>query len=256
MNWSIRLLIAACLLSFGFSASAQCGGKERWAVKDGTDPEATSVDLSNPIPKTVAELVNLHRPKIPRDNTTRIVPDETRIYKVHAYLVKWKKEAGDGGDSDYHLVLSDETRKYTLAKARKPSEHSFVGEIPDPDCLAGRHGDFGSESPFLPASDTAPLSIRTARKALEEKFPDADLDGNWNNARGIPVDVIGVGFFDVAHGQAGLAKNHIELHPILAISFEDQVHASIASPGANIRANTGGRHAARNRRVSVGANEK
>src|SRR5260370_37385818 len=34
-----------------------------------------------------------------------------------------------------------------------------------------------------------------------------------------PVVVTGVGFFDKVHGQMGVAKNGIEIHPILAIEF-------------------------------------
>jgi Peptidase family S58 len=40
----------------------------------------------------------------------------------------------------------------------------------------------------------------------------------------VEVDVTGVGFFDFAHGQTGLAPNCIELHPVLAFDF--------SSPGA------------------------
>jgi hypothetical protein len=35
----------------------------------------------------------------------------------------------------------------------------------------------------------------------------------------IPVTVTGIPFFDVFHGQTGIANNGIELHPILAIQF-------------------------------------
>ena len=33
------------------------------------------------------------------------------------------------------------------------------------------------------------------------------------------VTVTGVGFFDVLHGQTGVAPNGIELHPVLAINI-------------------------------------
>ena len=36
----------------------------------------------------------------------------------------------------------------------------------------------------------------------------------------MPVTVTGVGFFDVLHGQEGVAPNGIELHPILMIDFQ------------------------------------
>jgi hypothetical protein len=34
-----------------------------------------------------------------------------------------------------------------------------------------------------------------------------------------PVTLFGVGFFDVIHGQRGVAPNGIELHPVLGICF-------------------------------------
>jgi hypothetical protein len=33
----------------------------------------------------------------------------------------------------------------------------------------------------------------------------------------VPVSVTGVGFFDVVHGQMGMAPNGLELHPVLKI---------------------------------------
>jgi hypothetical protein len=35
------------------------------------------------------------------------------------------------------------------------------------------------------------------------------------------VHVLGVGFFDFQHHQTGVAKNAIELHPVLRIDFPD-----------------------------------
>src|SRR5262249_31008189 len=39
----------------------------------------------------------------------------------------------------------------------------------------------------------------------------------------IPVQVTGVGMFDFLHGQAGVAPNGIELHPVLGIAFNIDV---------------------------------
>jgi hypothetical protein len=39
---------------------------------------------------------------------------------------------------------------------------------------------------------------------------------SWNICRG----TAGVAFFDVVHGQEGVAPNGIELHPILMIDFQ------------------------------------
>jgi hypothetical protein len=35
----------------------------------------------------------------------------------------------------------------------------------------------------------------------------------------VPVTVTGLGFFDFAHGQRGVAPNAIELHPVIGIVF-------------------------------------
>ncbi len=226
-----KQLLMFLLLLLG-SAAAQCGGTERWAVKDGTDPKVNQVDLSHIQDVSVQDLIAIAEPNLPSrdDNTTRVVPDETHVYRVQARLVKWKEEAGETGDNDYHLVLTDDTLKYTQPH-KKPTGHSLIGEIPDPDCLSGAHGDFGGSSPFLPASSDAQLSIRGARRAIEAQFPDAVFDGGWNDAGGIPVEIIGVSYFDPPHGQVGRAPNNLEIHPILSITFPEQsefaaVHAA------------------------------
>ena len=203
-------------------AFAECGGTERWGVKDGTDPDASHVDLSNITPISIDDLIHNQEPHLPPvgDNETRL-PQETHVYRVQARLVKWKEEAGETGDSDFHLVLTDDTLKYTKPH-ENPTGHSFIGEIPDPDCLAGAHGNFGTSSPFLPVSSNTPLGIAGARNAIKAQFPDAVFDGGWNEAGGIPVEIVGVGYFDPPHGQVGRAPNNIEIHPILSITFPEQ----------------------------------
>lgn len=64
--------------------------------------------------------------------------------------------------------------------------------------------------------------MATARRVFEAAFPNADYKGGWNDAGGVTVDIIGVGFFDRAHRQTGRAPNNIEIHPILAIRFVQQ----------------------------------
>jgi hypothetical protein len=106
--------VVLILCAFGF---AQCGGTERWGVKDGTDPSASKVDLSNIRLVSIEELIGIQEPHLParNDNETRL-PQETQVYKVQARLVKWKEEAGDSGDNDYHLVLTDDTLKFTQSR--------------------------------------------------------------------------------------------------------------------------------------------
>ena len=70
----MRSMVAYLLLALFWSrvAIAQtCGGFERWAVKVGSDPGVTSVDFANPVTTSLHNLVNLPRPTVPNDNTTR-----------------------------------------------------------------------------------------------------------------------------------------------------------------------------------------
>jgi hypothetical protein len=208
----------------GNCASAQlCGGTERWAVKDGTDARVAQVDFTHVLPISVAQLVHLPEPRpLPNDNITRVVPNETHLYRLRVRLVKWKHENPPKGDDDYHLVLTDDTLQYTDEHAKPPippTFHSFVGELPNPNCLQGASGKFGNRSRYLLPVSQTPFNMATARRVFEAAFPNADYSGGWNDAGGVTVDIIGVGFFDRAHGQTGRAPNNIEIHPILAIRF-------------------------------------
>jgi len=216
----LRLALFVVLVSStSLLSSQQCGGKERWGVKDGTDAGAQQIGFSTITPMTVAQLLQIQEPSIPSDDTTRVVPDEQHLYRVNARLVKWKHECCKAtDDNDYHLVMTDDTEQYSDETAGiAVTGHSFVAEMPDPNCLSGRSGSFGTTSPFL--DQNATLNIRTARAALESKFPNPVSNGQWNDAGGIPVEIIGVEFFDRAHKQTGRAPNNLEIHPILAINF-------------------------------------
>lgn len=69
-----------------------CGGGERWAVKVGSDAAAGTTNLTNAVTTTVHELVNVIRPTVPSDNTTRTTEERT-LRVVDARLVKFKLEA-------------------------------------------------------------------------------------------------------------------------------------------------------------------
>ena len=74
-------LFLLMLFLAGTSAAQNYGGKERWGPKDGTDPQAPNVDLTNITPEAVTDLVTIHQPQLPGDNKMRIVPDETHVYR-------------------------------------------------------------------------------------------------------------------------------------------------------------------------------
>jgi hypothetical protein len=92
-------------------------------------------------------------------------------------------------DGDCHMVLADE------------HGDTMIAEIPAPDCI--RH-----DSPWREL-------IARARRAVEDHLHIA----RKRRAADEPVTLFGVGFFDVIHGQRGVAPNGIELHPVLGICF-------------------------------------
>src|SRR5439155_24226600 len=92
-----------------------------------------------------------------------------------------------------------------------PSGHSFVAEIPDPNCIGGAHSS-AAQSAFI-------AGIQNARGELQAQFQNIDMSGKFNDAGGIPVQIVGIGFFDRPHNQTGLAPNNIEIHPVLDIIF-------------------------------------
>ena len=53
-------LALAAQFSAGATPAQNCGGTERWGPKDGTDPQALSIDLTNITPEVVADLVTIH----------------------------------------------------------------------------------------------------------------------------------------------------------------------------------------------------
>jgi hypothetical protein len=183
-------LFALCLV-WNFTAAAQAThcGTERWGIKTGTDRGASGIDLQNPQSTTLQTLVQIQAPApIPPDD--RVSGPETTLWQINATLTAFKFENGRTGDSDYHLVLTDED-----------SGETMIAEIPSPDCV-------DQSSPFL-------AGITKARQAFDSQFTAQSSF----QVVSVPVTVTGVGMFDFAHGQRGYALNGIELHPVLDIAF-------------------------------------
>ena len=133
------------------------------------------------------------------------------MWVIEGRLVKFKQETGKTGDSDFHLVISDETLLYSAGGAGSTtSPHSIIAEVPDPACIGGRNGSVTGPSQFQ-------SQLVSVREKFVQQFPKV-LSG-WNDAGGIPVRLTGVAFFDRPHGQVGRALNGLELHPLLAIEF-------------------------------------
>ncbi len=163
-------------------AGVRCG-VERWSIKTLTDPDASQVNLT-PQSATVEDLAALPVPAGFGPDAARL-PPELQTYTVAATLVEFKEEA----DSDVHLVLHGS------------SGQSMIAEIPDPQCAQG--------SRVL-------SQISAARTQFVNKFGQPSPT-SWTRVNA-PVTLTGVLFFDIPHGQTGVAPNAVELHPIIGIA--------------------------------------
>src|SRR5947209_13712465 len=115
----MRQLIAGVLLVAAVRAFGQCSA-ERSAVKVAADPDAGSIAALSVLPTTIAALQSLPAARpLPQNN--RLAPVETSVYSVTATLLEYVRE----GNSDYRLVLSDETGR------------TIIAEIPSPPCAEG-----------------------------------------------------------------------------------------------------------------------
>lgn len=180
------LPILALTLSLASGAAMACG-KARWEVKVGMDLDAPRIAVAPVVDTTIVDLTRIPAPINPdvRKNT-RYAPTELTVYRVHGTITLIKPEK----DSDYHMVIADK-------KGR-----TMTMESVDPSCATGSRFE---------------AQIWLVRNTIDRYF-----GGKISGKRkiDIPVTVTGVGFFDKLHGQTGAAPNGIELHPLLAISFD------------------------------------
>jgi hypothetical protein len=187
-----RAVLGAIVLLASASAAFACG-TERWSVKVGTDRDASRVATS-PQVTTIAQLRLIAAP--PRPNSrprTRFAPTELTTFQVKGILRVIKREA----DQDYHLVITDPVNPRL----------TMIVESADPTCASG--------SQFLD-SITSVRTMLDRTLQLDRVFSPE----NRRSELSMPVTVTGVAFFDVLHGQEGVAPNGIELHPILMIDFQ------------------------------------
>lgn len=177
------LSFAAIVLLSAVELHAACG-VERWSVKTGTDPQASSVALGSYVSSTI---YNFHQSVKPASlpANSRISPRETTQYRVSGTLTKYVRE----NDSDYHLIIKDSAGR------------TMIIELPASNCV-------GAGSPFGPG-------IARARQQFDARFTATTSMKTTST----PVTVKGVGFWDYIHGQTGVAPNGIEIHPVLDIVF-------------------------------------
>jgi hypothetical protein len=175
---------AAAALDEGGGAKAPGGGrcgKERWAIKTLTDPDAGKIDLT-PIPSSVTALGSVAPPAKPDDLPRQ--PQEMNVYRVEGTIVAFKREK----DSDIHLAIADPA----------PGPHpTMIAEFPAAFCETGA---------------LAEGQIDRARSDFEAAY--GKPTANFKTPTGC-VTLTGVFFFDKIHGQLGVAPNGAELHPVL-----------------------------------------
>ncbi len=187
-NHAMRILRLIVILAVtlgmpGPTSAAQTAcGTERWDVKTLTDAAASSVDLT-PRLATVEQLTALPVPGPLALHTPRY-PDEMRTYRVSGHLIGFKLET----DSDIHIVIAG------------TSGATMIVEIPDPGCVG----------------TLKQAEMRAAREGFVRTFGPPTRQ--FTRPAGSPsLTVTGVLFFDIKHGQTGVAQNGVELHPVLKV---------------------------------------
>lgn len=161
-------------------------GIERWSVKTLTDNGASRVNFT-PTAATVDQLRARPAPDVGR-NSPRLT-GEFSAYRLEVRLRSMKIE----NDSDIHLVIADPSN----------AQHTMVVEFPKAGCVRK-------------AGATARRRMARARAALTHACGAAGT-GSFRLLTGTAT-ITGVAFFDVIHGQRGVAPNGIELHPVLSFT--------------------------------------
>ncbi len=187
----MRALVVALVLALSASASAAtctpCGD-ERWQIKTLSDRDAVRV-RTTPVRATISELGALPRPRV-RASFPRFGPAEFTTYVIAGCLRGWKIE----DDNDLHLVIVDGVQ---------PGAATIIAEVPDPACEGVCRTRYGG-------------AYADIRRRMTDAFGEPAV--RLRRLRRMPrVEITGVGFFDVVHGQTGRAPNAIELHPVLSM---------------------------------------
>jgi len=210
----MRLTVSALIVAVAaglFRAPAAAGssmnpfshcGTERWAAK--TLSDGTTIDFSKRTSTTVARLIALPVPSGVAGLNAPRVPEETRVYAIHALLQKYTLET----DWDFHLVISD---------FGGSSSATMIAEIPYSKCNGAAGDGFTSQ-------------FDSMRSAIEHNLGKV-MNGQWDQPE-VEVTITGVLFFDRKHGQNGVAPNAVELHPVIALAFGSSPAPRTAAPSA------------------------
>src|SRR5438477_3062986 len=167
-------------------SSGSCG-VERWAVKTGSDSAVGQVNMT-PQDTTIASLRAIAVPSGFGSNSPRETysgsPELQNFRLTNVTLSQYKME----NDSDYHLLIQD------------GAGLTMIAEIPYPGCLTGSSWN---------------TQVNTSRSAFDAKYA---VTTSFQTANDV-ISLTGVGFFDVLHGQTGVAPNGIELHSVLSVCW-------------------------------------
>jgi hypothetical protein len=119
----------------------------------------------------------------------RTYSEEFQVHELRGFVIFVRHE----DDQDFHIAVREDENE---------ESPTMIVEVVDPGCNGAR--------------DSSELSrLQAAHDQLMEISSNdpTTLEGQW-------IRVRGVGFFDRAHGQVGLAESCIELHPVLEITAE------------------------------------
>ena len=174
---------------------------ERWVVKTAADADAQGMTGQAPTPTTIATLTALPVPPVlPPDG--RSDGAEKTVWQLTATLREFGREA----DGDYHMVLVD------------ADGNTMIGEIPNPaDVAQGSY--FAAQINGARTAFDAHFNLRDDITAPTDMGAPAPAEATAFRPAGDTVTLTGLGYFDFAHGQNGVAPNAIELHPVIGIVF-------------------------------------
>jgi hypothetical protein len=180
----------------GGGQGATCGGHcgtERWHVKTMSDPFAAQVNR-NVQQTTVDTLWNAAVPAgmSAKSDNVRFAPWELQAVQIRATIVGWKIEA----DNDFHIVVAD---------LNTPSETMIV-EPPSSACSGACASGYGA-------------LFQSARAAFAQCLGGQPSNRFTPVGKPVVAEITGVPYFDPIHGQTGVARNGIEIHPVLSVSF-------------------------------------
>ncbi len=164
----------------------------RWSVRTGSDPDASLV-TEKPVRISVEELAAKPRPtgmSSPGEaystyQDRRAEDVERTIYEVEAIVVACKLQMS----GSYHLNLEGTTGQTMIANSVDPER-------------IGRRSRWAKQ-------------IAIVRQNVWNKLEPGTTysRGKW------PARIRGIGFFNLIHGQSGVAPNGLELTPILDIEW-------------------------------------